>query len=260
MNRKTITFLCLSLVLTTQFAYAQGLEIVSTNDICRHLKNESASGVQSLISQSESKKFSLADQNIQFCSYSGENLKTINESWAEQNTIVAYKPQIQFEDTVELIRAYSRNRSNYDVMFASIPNAMAVSQKQDNEVKRFVLYNWRYLCAIQSHTKSNWADDSVFAHEVGHHLPNHILRGGSRPYFELQADWFSGYILQRMGAPLDEATIVLRTTQEHQRKNLKEQEIPNSLTHPLLEDRIAAVSEGWTTACDLDPKCELMDP
>jgi len=244
----------------TQPVFSENFQNFSTSDFCKNLTTSpSIQGQKSPNNQSVSKKFALADGNVQFCSYSGEDLTAINQSWASKNHVVAYRAQVQFKDTVELIKAYSRIKSRYSVMFASVPNAMAVLQKSGNEVERYVLYNARYLCGIQEHTQSNWADDSVFAHEVGHHLPNHTLEGGSRPYFELQADWFSGYILQRMGAPLDDATIFLSKTIELQSKS-SDLKIPKSMTHPLVEDRIAAVSEGWTTACEVDPKCELIQP
>lgn len=256
MRKIAVGFLCIFAITNIQKVSGEELRNFSTSDFC---KNIAASPTVSLEQSSKGKRFALDDESIEFCSYSGEDLSVINQSWASKNSVVAYQAQIQFRDTVELIRAYSRIKSKYNVMFASVPNAMAVLQKQGNEVERYVLYNAKYLCGIQEHTQSNWADDSVFAHEVGHHLPNHTLIGGSRPYFELQADWFSGYILQRMGAPLDEATIVLSKTIEYQ-INSKNINAPTSLTHPLLEDRIAAVSEGWATACEVDPKCELIQP
>ena len=133
---------------------------------------------------------------------------------------------------------------------------MAVLARHANVIDRYVLYNKKYLCGIQNHTGSKWADDSVFAHEVGHHLANHTLSAGSRPYFELQADWFSGFILQKMGSPLDGATIVLGKMLEHQYRNGNAGR-STSRTHPQPEDRIAAVAEGWSYACELDPKCDL---
>ncbi|MGI9387289.1 MAG: hypothetical protein ACR2OX_07640 [Methyloligellaceae bacterium] len=203
-------------------------------------------------------KLALNSKHLQFCSYSGEGLNEINRGWAKKNEVLAFPAQLEFKDTVELIQAYSRIKSKFDVKFATIPNAMAVLARNRNIIDRYVLYNKKYLCGIQQYTKSKWADDSVFAHEVGHHLANHTLSAGSRPYFELQADWFSGFILQKMGAPLDGATIVLGKMLEHQYKSGGGESLTStSLTHPLPEDRIAAVAEGWSFACEMDPKCDL---
>ncbi|GBF27628.1 hypothetical protein MnTg02_02685 [bacterium MnTg02] len=201
-------------------------------------------------------KLVLSSKDLQFCSYSGEGLSEINKSWAKKNEILAYPAQLEFKDTVELIQAYSRIKSKFDVKFATIPNAMAVLARKANIIDRYVLYNKKYLCGIQNYTGSKWADDSVFAHEVGHHLANHTLSAGSRPYFELQADWFSGFILQRMGAPVDGATIVLGKMLEHQYRSGNAETL-TSRTHPQPEDRIAAVAEGWSYACEQDPKCDL---
>lgn len=235
------------------WAFAGQTAIKPTDDYCK-----TPNGTQGVSAKTTKPDLTLVltSKDLQFCSYSGEGLNEISRGWAKKNEVLAFPAQLEFKDTVELIQAYSRIKSKFDVKFATIPNAMAVLARNANIIDRYVLYNKKYLCGIQQYTNSKWADDSVFAHEVGHHLANHTLSAGSRPYFELQADWFSGFILQKMGAPLDGATIVLGKMLEHQYKS-GNGEILSSRTHPLPEDRIAAVAEGWSYACELDTKCDL---
>ena len=84
------------------------------------------------------------------------------------------------------------------------------------------------------------------AHEVGHHLNGHTLSDvGSRPKRELEADYYSGFILQRLGANLDDARVAM----------LKLGSDSGSRTHPARHDRLAAIGNGWMKACDSDPNC-----
>jgi hypothetical protein len=94
---------------------------------------------------------------------------------------------------------------------------------------------------VRRTTNTDWSAISILAHEIGHHLQGHtLLRGGSRPEIELQADRYSGYVLQRMGASLDEAQIAMR--------NLGSQS--GSATHPGRDARLAAIANGWVAARD----------
>lgn len=47
---------------------------------------------------------------------------------------------------------------------------------------------------------------SILAHEIGHHLLGHTISiGSSNPQDELEADKFSGFVLYKMGASLNDA-------------------------------------------------------
>ena len=78
------------------------------------------------------------------------------------------------------------------------------------------------------------------AHEIAHHLSGHtITPGGSRPEIELEADKFSGFVLQKMGAPLIAATQMIMTVgSDHA-----------SPTHPAKQQRADAIREGWMESC-----------
>ena len=108
--------------------------------------------------------------------------------------------------------------------------------------ERYILYSLQFMERIKDKTHTDWSSISILAHEIGHHLSGHTLDGlGSRPKKELEADRFSGSILQKMGATLDQATV--NTFSEE-----------GSRTHPGMSARVAAVTNGWKAAKKLDTK------
>ncbi len=91
---------------------------------------------------------------------------------------------------------------------------------------------------MQSAT-NDWAALSILAHEVGHHLSGHSLReGGSRPDLEIEADKFSGFILQKLGASINQSTAAIDMLNS----------TSGSSTHPNKFLRIAAIREGYYNA------------
>jgi hypothetical protein len=100
---------------------------------------------------------------------------------------------------------------------------------------RYIGYNPSFMEGVNRTTGTNWGAVSVLAHEVGHHLPGHTIDGiGSRPATELQADFFSGYVLCRMGASELEATATARTVLSRE----------GSATHPPRDDRVSSIVDG----------------
>src|SRR5690606_38394645 len=65
--------------------------------------------------------------------------------------------------------------------------------------------------------------------------------GGSQPPTELEADKFSGFVLYKMGASLDDAQLALGKLVA---------EGPDGRTHPGRGKRMAAIAEGWKQACE----------
>lgn len=99
-------------------------------------------------------------------------------------------------------------------------------------------------------TGTSWAAISILAHEVGHHLNGHTLEAtGSRPPSELEADKFSGFVLQKLGSNLGNATAAMKAFGSEQ----------GSTTHPAKAERLAAITAGWLQACDSDSKCDGPD-
>ncbi|GAA4497964.1 hypothetical protein GCM10023172_13870 [Hymenobacter ginsengisoli] len=105
--------------------------------------------------------------------------------------------------------------------------------------KRYLLYNPRFLAAVNRAGHTDWAGISILAHEMGHHLNGHTLRaGGSQPQDELEADEFSGFVLRRLGASLAQAQAAMAAVSPE----------AGSATHPGRAPRLAAISRGWGRA------------
>ena len=105
--------------------------------------------------------------------------------------------------------------------------------------KRYISYNPTYIAALNKMTRNKWAVMTLLAHEVGHHLNGHTIRkGGSTPELELEADEFAGFILQKLGATLQESQNVM-----HYISIAKE-----SRTHPAKNSRLKAIEKGWNKA------------
>ena len=105
--------------------------------------------------------------------------------------------------------------------------------------KRYISYNPAYIASLNRVTKNKWSVMALLAHEVGHHLNGHTIRkGGSTPALELEADEFAGFILQKLGATLQQSQHVM-----HYIAKAKE-----SRTHPGKNSRLQAIEKGWNKA------------
>ncbi|WP_266204759.1 M48 family metalloprotease [Pontibacter kalidii] len=126
-------------------------------------------------------------------------------------------------------------KARFELQAADIDNAAAVVYNG----KRYILYNERFLDAINNAVHTDWAGVSILAHEIGHHLNGHTLsRSGSNPADELEADEFSGFVLRKMGASMAEAQAAINLLSEEE----------NSRSHPGRSYRLAAISKGWRSA------------
>ena len=162
------------------------------------------------------------------CTYDGE--LPDEELWS-------FASDDQAQQAVSTIMQYTGLPQNFDIMAANVPNAAAVIRGS----RRLILYSQGFMLRVASSTGTDWAATSIMAHEIGHHLSGHTLEaGGSRPKIELEADRFSGYVLQRMGATLDEAQIAMRTLASD----------TGGETHPAKSARLAAIENGWIAARD----------
>ncbi|MBD2716199.1 hypothetical protein KBK19_14250 [Microvirga sp. STR05] len=105
--------------------------------------------------------------------------------------------------------------------------------------KRYLLYNPKFVSAVNRAGRTDWAGISILAHEMGHHLNGHTLRpGGSNPADELEADEFSGFVLRKMGASLSQAQAGMAVVSDEEA----------SPTHPGRTTRLKAINEGWQRA------------
>lgn len=128
------------------------------------------------------------------------------------------------------------SKKTFEVRAAKIPNAAAATLKG----KQYILYNPIFMAALQQVSGSNrWAPISILAHEIGHHLYGHTVNGtASQPSTELEADEFSGFVLRKMGASLEDAQLAMRVAASRRA----------TATHPGRYDRLDAIASGWEKA------------
>jgi hypothetical protein len=105
--------------------------------------------------------------------------------------------------------------------------------------KRWIIYDNTFLESLDSYAATKWASISVLAHEMGHHYFNHVVSGrGSTIPTEIEADGFSGYVMNKQGATLAQSIAAMQTIATDKA----------SATHPAKKDRIAAITWGWNKA------------
>lgn len=123
----------------------------------------------------------------------------------------------------------------------------AAATNDPNTGERIIIYGPEFLRDTVEQSGTRWAAISIIAHEVGHHLNGHTLQGGSRPDRELEADSFSGFILQRLGASLEQSKAAMSRIASPF----------GSSTHPARPARLTAIEHGWKKACLADPDCMI---
>ncbi len=118
---------------------------------------------------------------------------------------------------------------------AGINNAYATIIRN----QRYIVYDNAFLENLDSYARTRWASLSVMAHEMGHHYRNHVVDArGSTPAKEIEADYFSGYVMAKMGASLAEAMAAMQNIASERA----------SATHPAKANRLTAITQGWNYA------------
>ena len=157
------------------------------------------------------------------CSYFGESMPY---------RVTSFRSDVEAEQVIENILDHSGLRQNFKIHAAGVPNAAAVVRHG----KRYILYNQSFMRDMRSETGSKWAAISIMAHEIGHHLNGHTLDSeGSRPSKELEADEYSGAMVQKLDGSLDDALVAIETIGSDY----------GSRTHPAKRDRLAAIANGF---------------
>jgi len=151
--------------------------------------------------------------------------------------LYTFKADEDINAALNLITSASGLTQNYKVIAANVPNACAtlIYNKKSNSFERYIIYNQTFIYNITNKV-NYWASICILAHEVGHHLNGHsLLPGGSRPNIELEADKFSGFVLAKLGASLEEAQSAIQSLASEF----------SSSTHPPRSARLAAIANGW---------------
>jgi hypothetical protein len=114
--------------------------------------------------------------------------------------------------------------------------------KQDNAFatvaggRKIMVIDPGFLQHVNTKSNNDWAAIQVLAHEVGHHIAGFDT---DRHRGELNADYWSGQVLQRLGAAREATTAAIKAT------------VPDdtdSPTHPGRSRREQAIVRGWDDA------------
>lgn len=103
---------------------------------------------------------------------------------------------------------------------------------------RWIIYDNDFLEDIDAYASTKWASISVLAHEMGHHYYNHVISSsGSTPPKEIEADAFSGYVMAKLGASLEQSLAAMQAIASDRA----------SSSHPAKRDRLDAITRGWNS-------------
>jgi hypothetical protein len=126
--------------------------------------------------------------------------------------------------------------TNFEVRASNdVANAEATTENGGRD--RLILYNPQWMEGLKSST-SNWSDWVVLAHEVGHHVAFHMDPSFPNHDAELQADYFAGFILNKLGAPLADVQLAMAMVSTDEPTD----------SHPAKALRVAEVKKGWEAA------------
>lgn len=133
-------------------------------------------------------------------------------------------------------------KTNFSIRASEdVANAEAIVENDGKD--RYVLYNPTWLAGLMQKIDTSWAETSILAHEIGHQLQFHMDPRIGNYEAELEADRWSGFVLQRLGAPIEAAQLAMAVVASD----------AGSATHPPKADRLRAIAEGWKKAAASSP-------
>lgn len=137
-------------------------------------------------------------------------------------------------------------QENFKVYEANIGNAIAT--RIGNE--RLLIVDPSFLNEIEVYSKDKFTSYLIIAHEIGHHLNNHIEKpSDASPWWdELEADYFAGSTLQKLGIPPSTIGNVI---------NLIAPRMSNSKTHPEWQARMKATINGYCQSVFIEEKQKI---
>jgi|GEM_PF-3306726 len=138
-------------------------------------------------------------------------------------------------DVVKGIMASLGLPLRFEVRAGAVPNASAILT---TDGQRLIVYNVIFMEEIKKRTGDYWSLISIMAHEIGHHLSFHLSTQIDDHAAELEADYFSGFVLGKLGASLDQALAAMRELGSP---------LP-SQSHPKRDDRLQSIAVGWKSA------------
>ncbi len=189
----------------------------------------------------ESLDYNNSNNSIIICKGIQESLKEFSSNKEAQDALKKITSTVAMSNSIILSACDEIN------------NALAITIDGD----RYIFYDKNFMKIISENTNA-WSNLVILAHEVGHHINNHTrdLYLNDKPsdkstlqqfedskLDELEADYFAGFVLGKLGASLNEAKegISLISSDDENRYS----------THPSKSRRIAKIEEGWRKATEV---------
>ena len=127
--------------------------------------------------------------------------------------------------------------TNFEVRASpDVANAEATTENGGRD--RLILYNPAWMDGLKSSISTDWSNWVVLAHEIGHHVAFHMDPSFPNHEAELQADYFAGFILNKLSAPLAEVQLAMAMVSTDEA----------TVSHPAKAKRVAEVRRGWQAA------------
>ena len=104
---------------------------------------------------------------------------------------------------------------------------------------RMLVTDVDFLQEVNDESGTKWGAISVIAHEVGHHIAG-FNHHPNQPDNELDADYWSGYTLQKLGASVNASTKAIMRFGTEQ----------DTETHPNKYSRASIIKKGWEDAAN----------
>lgn len=175
--------------------------------------------------------------------------KNINFSPSEFAPICAYNDLPQFDSTYRVYPAPSKAEEVLSWMTDQIGisnNFRLLAGKFSEKVGGFAVIrgNHRYIVYdmdenfLPPDRNLTWNTVALFAHELGHHVAGHTsTHNQSNHATELEADYFAGFIMNKLGASLSVAISSASKLYPH-----------DTESHPAASKRAVAYKKGWEHA------------
>jgi hypothetical protein len=170
-----------------------------------------------------------------FCSYYGERIATDQYLFPPDDAAIT---------AVARIVTRAGHMNNFILYSANVPNAVATMLGN----RRAILYSQDFMVHLQ---QNDWMRLSILAHEIAHHLHGDPLGAASASdtrEMESQADRYSGFILQQLGASLDDVQAAIKAISSEQ----------GTALHPPKSVRLVAVTNGWISAKEQGEKAKTL--
>ena len=195
------------------------------------------------------KKFIIFLFFISLCGYSQESTtfaeRKLGKELCESKYLKSFSQEKEAYDALNKILSTIGAKRRFVVQSCeNISNAAAITIKGIN----YIYYNKKFIEKINSNN-NYWINMTILAHEVGHHINQHtndailiinnIIDKSSlleSRKMELDADYFAGFVLAKLGAKLNDATEVY---------NQESNEDDTYSTHPSKSKRIDAITKGY---------------